>query len=42
MGFSDVGSVPPAHAVELTASQVEKGEAVVLKLAKFGNGGGGV
>ncbi|GBF93167.1 hypothetical protein Rsub_05898 [Raphidocelis subcapitata] len=37
MGFSDVDSVPAAHSVELTAAQIEAGEPVVLKLAKFGN-----
>jgi hypothetical protein len=35
MGFSDVGSVPPAHAVELTPEQLEAGEPIVLRLAKF-------
>lgn len=35
MGFSDVDSVPPAHSVTLTPEQLESGEPVVLKLAKF-------
>jgi hypothetical protein len=45
MGFSDVDSVPAAHAVTLTAEQIEAGEPIVLKLAKFSNGeafGGGL
>lgn len=37
MGFSDVDSVPAAHAVELTPQQIDAGEPIVLKLAKFGN-----
>jgi hypothetical protein len=39
MGFSDVDSVPASHAVELTPAQIEAGEPIVLKLAKFSNGG---
>lgn len=39
MGFSDVDAVPAAHEVSFTAEQLEAGEPVVLKLAKFGNGG---
>jgi len=38
MGFSDVDSVPAAHSVTLTPEQLEKGEPIVLKLAKFSNG----
>jgi hypothetical protein len=41
MGFSDVDSVPAAHTMELTPAQIEAGEPVQLKLAKFGNGGEG-
>lgn len=38
MGFSDVDSVPAAHAVTLTPQQISSGEPIVLKLAKFSNG----
>lgn len=38
MGFSDVGSVPAAHSVELSPEQIEAGEPITLKLAKFSNG----
>lgn len=37
MGFSDVDSVPAAHAVVLSKEQVEAGEPIVLRLAKFAN-----